>query len=145
MKIEARWADLEPGTVLKKQFHEEILGGRAEVELFVQRLARPDTGEAYLLHPDRPRRTSSFDGRSVPDHKVVVAVRDAFGYMEFSDDDHFCQSLGSPESPGWTTTASDYFHPGTGVSLSTLVDLIDEFRTTAARPTAVRWRDALGE
>jgi hypothetical protein len=144
MKIEASWADLEPGTVLKRQFHEEMLSTRSEVEAFVHRLGEPDTGEGLLLHTTRPWRTSSLDGRSVPDHQVIVAVCDGFGYMEFSDDDHFCQCVGAPESPGWTTTTSNYFYPGTGVPLATLVDLIDEFRATAARPTIVQWRDALG-
>lgn len=144
MKIKARWADLEPGTVLDTECHEKDLATRADVEALVQALAHPDTSEAYLLHSERPWRTSSLDGRSVPDHKVVAAVWKGFGYFEYSDRDDFCQSGGDPASPGWTTTTSNYFYPGTGVDLDTLVELIDEFRVTAARPTKVEWRDALG-
>ncbi|WP_367136707.1 Imm1 family immunity protein [Saccharothrix sp. HUAS TT1] len=144
MTVEAIWSDLEPGTVLSKDLHEQVLATRPDVQVFVQRLALPDTSEAQLIHSARPLETDSVTGRTIPDHQVIVAVCDGFGYIEYAGEDDFVQSVGSPDSPGWTTTASNYFHPGTGVPLTTLVDLIDEFRTTAARPTSVRWRDVLG-
>jgi hypothetical protein len=144
MTIMAAWADFHPGTERERETHEVTLSTRSDVQELVDRLARPDTSEAVLTHSARPLRTNEFTGESGSDHHVVVGVFKGFGYVEYTDPDHVSQIVGEPSSPEWHTTMSDHFLAGTGVSLATLVDLIEEFRTTSVRPTIVRWRDGLG-
>jgi hypothetical protein len=144
MTIEAIWAEFEPGTFNEREVHRDRLATRADIEALVHRLGRPDTSEAQLIHSARPLETDSITGGTTLDHQVIVVVRAGFGYMEYAGEDHFCQSVGDPASPEYHTTTSNYFYPGTGVPLATLVDLIEEFRATAARPTIVQWPDALG-
>ncbi|MFC6092442.1 Imm1 family immunity protein [Saccharothrix lopnurensis] len=146
MTVQVRWTDLEPGTIRHAEVHEVVLTARSDVEELVARLARPDTSEALLVHSARPLKTSSLTGGSAPDHRVVVAVGSSgFGYVEYLGPGGVDQLVGDPGSPEWHTTTGGHFPAGAGVDLATLVEVVEEFRVTAARPASVGWRDALGD
>jgi hypothetical protein len=139
--INADWADLEPGSVITRQVHRTVLVTPDDVRKLVETLAKPHTSEAHLVHTGRPKRYNTIFDEFEDDNQVFLGVVDSFGYMEYFDPDHWSQMIGDPASPEWHTTTSGYFHPGTGVSLDTLVKAVSEFLTTAERPTCVPWRE----
>jgi hypothetical protein len=141
MTIDADWADLEPGTVIDRQVHQAVLASPDDVRRLVDALAQPNTSEAHLVHAGRPKRYNKILGRFEADNRVFLAVANGFGYMEFFDPEHWSQLAGDPTSPEWHTTSSGYFHPGTGVSLDTLVDAVSEFLATGERPVGMQWRE----
>jgi hypothetical protein len=141
MTITARWAELEPGTVIGRADHEMTVATPEDARALVGRLARPHTSEAHLTHRGRPTRPSPLLGDLRPDHKVVIAVWQGYGYMEYIDPTHWSQLVGEPATPEWHTTTSEHFGAGSGVRLDTLVDAVTEFLTTGQRPTTVAWRE----
>jgi hypothetical protein len=141
VSITANWSDLEPGTMTDQESHETTLASHDDVRNLLNTLARPNTSEAYLVHEGRPTRYNPALAATEIDHGVVIAVRHGFGYMEYADPDRFSQLVGNPAAPGWHTTESGYFRPGTGVPVETLIEAVTEFLLTAQRPTCVRWRE----
>jgi hypothetical protein len=139
--IDARWAQLEPGTVHPRAQHHDQLTTPADVAHLVDQLAQPHTSEAYLTHQDRPQTTSTVTGRTKADHGLVVGVWDGRGYAEYHDPTHYSQTVGEPDSPEWHTVHQGHFLPGSGIRLADLTALITEFLHTAHIPTCVRWRD----
>jgi hypothetical protein len=104
--IDARWAELAPGTVAPLAQHHTRLSSPLDVLWLVEQLAQPHTSEAYLIHADRPHVTSTVTGRTKADHGLVIAVHDGRGYAEYSDRRRHCQTLGDPDSGEWHTTPS---------------------------------------
>jgi len=141
MTIIARWAELEPGTVIGRADHEMIVATHQDVRTLVDQLAHPHTSEAHLIHQNRPTRPSPLLGDLMPDHKVVIAVWRGYGYMEYTDPTHWSQLVGQPASPEWHTTTSEHFGAGSGVWLDTLIDAVTELLNTGQRPTIVTWRE----
>lgn len=139
--IDARWAELVPGTVGPLAQRHTCLRSPTDVRRLVEQLAPPDTSEAYLVHAGRPRVTSSVTGRAKADHGLVIAVHDGKGYAEYSDHRRHCQTLGDPDSDEWHTTHQGHFLPGSGIPVDQLTAMVIEFLDTAELPQNVQWRD----
>lgn len=139
--IDARWADLAPETVAPLAQRHTCLSSPADVLWLVEQLAQPHTSEAYLVHADRPRVTSSVTGRAKADHGLVIAVHDNRGYAEYSDNRRYCQTLGDPGSGEWHTTHQGHFLPGSGIPVDQLTTMVIEFLNTSELPESVQWRD----
>ncbi|GDY33770.1 Imm1 family immunity protein [Gandjariella thermophila] len=141
MTITARWADLRPGTVTAQAEHEMTLSTSEDIRGLVERLSAAHTSEAHLVHHDRPRKVSAFGGDSRPDHHVVVGVWQGFGYIEYTDPEHWSQPIGDPNSPEWHTSTGEHFRAGSGIPITDLVNALSEFLTNPQRPACLTWRE----
>ncbi|QFZ23224.1 Imm1 family immunity protein [Saccharothrix syringae] len=122
-------------------------GGPEDVEALVNRLAEPGAGAAVLEHLDRETMTDTEGllgapgATRMPDHDVVVAVRDGYGYLVYTDVEHDTATLeGAPESPGYHSEYVEY-PDGSGVPVEVLTAALKDFLATAQRPTCVEWRE----
>jgi hypothetical protein len=141
MTITARWADLAPGDTRPTDHHVAVVSSPDDDHALVDRLTKPNTSEAHLVHNDRPTEFNELFGEDEPDHQVVIGVWRGFGYMEFIDSGHYAQLTGDPTSPEWHTTSSDHFRRGSGVPPDTLAAAIIEFLTTRDIPICVTWTE----
>jgi hypothetical protein len=141
MTITAGWADLEPGTVIVRRAHQMVLKTSEDVRDLVEILAKPDTGEAHMVHTGRPKWRNEFSDELEDDNQVFIGTCGGFWYMEYFDPTNWSQLVGDPISPEWHTVHSGHFFAGTGVSMDTIIKAITEFMVTAERPTCVEWRE----
>ncbi|MFC6093945.1 Imm1 family immunity protein [Saccharothrix lopnurensis] len=74
-----------------------------------------------------------------PDHEVVAAVHEHFGFLLFSAQGHTAILDGDPASPAWTTPGGHHFPTGSGAAAPTLIEAVTEFLNTQERPTCVTW------
>ncbi len=80
-----------------------------------------------------------------PDHALFVAVRGDIGYVGYlGPADGYSDvvrmwPVGDPASPVTHGTNNVEYPAGSGLSLTVLADVLDEFRETAALPESVRW------
>ncbi|MGH3931128.1 MAG: Imm1 family immunity protein [Pseudonocardiaceae bacterium] len=139
--IDARWAELAPGTVAPLAQQHTCLSSPRDVLGLVEQLAQPHTSEAYLIHTGRPPVTSAVTGHTKADHGLVIAVHDGRGYAEYSDSSRHCQTLGAPDSGEWHTTRQGHFLAGSGIPVDQLAAMVIEFLTTAEVPESAQWRD----
>ncbi|MGH3815479.1 MAG: Imm1 family immunity protein [Pseudonocardiaceae bacterium] len=139
--IDARWAELAPGTVAPLAQNHTRLSSPLDVLQLVEQLTQPHTSEAYLIHTGRAGVTSTVTGRTKADHGLVIAVHDGRGYAEYSDSRRRCQTLGDPDSGEWHTTHQGHFLPGSGIPVDQLATMVIEFLNTAELPESVQWRD----
>lgn len=127
---------------------EMTVGTPEDVDALLTRLAEPGAGPAVIEHQDRELITDT-EGllgapgvAKIPDHDVAAAVHRGYGYLTYADPDHDYSTLdGEEESPEYRSEYVDY-PAGAGVPVETLAMALNEFLTTAQRPTCVRWRDA---
>ncbi|MFC5054314.1 Imm1 family immunity protein [Saccharothrix xinjiangensis] len=109
----------------------------------------PPSVDVMLLHHGRPmalievknpHSSTGLSARLHPDHEVVTAVHERFGFLLFSTEGHTARLDGDPASAAWTTPGGHRFPAGSGVAVPTLIEAITEFLDTQERPTCVTWR-----
>ncbi|MEU5695394.1 Imm1 family immunity protein [Actinosynnema sp. NPDC020468] len=110
------------------------------VDALLTRLSEPGAGPAVIEHQDRPllEDTEGLLGEpgvtKIPDHDVVVALRDGFGYLTHADPEHDQAVLaGDPASPDYRSEYVD-FPAGSGVAPDVLAAALKEFLVTGRRP-----------
>ncbi|MFD7658089.1 Imm1 family immunity protein [Actinosynnema sp. NPDC059797] len=123
------------------------VGAPEDVDALLARLAEPGAGPATLEHLERDLITDTEGllgapgATRIPDHDVVTAVHDGYGYLTYADPEHdYAVLSGEPGSPAHRTEDVDY-PAGSGVPVEVLAAALKDFLATGGRPTAVEWRE----